>query len=89
MSLTTQKYLINQCTLNAVIQLTDYYKKLGYRINQIRKEKGLTQEQLAYKSDVERAKISRIENGNEDFYFKTLLKIAEALEVKPCDLLDF
>ena len=44
-------------------------------------EKRLTQQQLADRiSKIDRAKISDMENGKEDFYFSTLLKICDALE---------
>lgn len=72
-----------------MIHDSNYYKNLGSKINKLRKQKGFTQEELSYISDVERSKISRIENGSEDFYFSTLLKIAKALETTPKELLDF
>ena len=60
----------------------EIYKKIGSSIRNKRKEKGLTQQQLAEKiSKLDRAKISDIENGKEDFYFVTILKICEALEM--------
>ena len=60
----------------------EIYKKIGSSIRDKRKEKGLTQQQLAEKvSKLDRAKISDIENGKEDFYFATILKICEALEM--------
>jgi DNA-binding XRE family transcriptional regulator len=60
----------------------EIYKKVGNSIRNKRKEKGLTQQQLADKdSKLDRAKISDIENGKEDFHFFTLLKICEALDM--------
>jgi len=57
------------------------YKKIGRSIKNKRLEKGLTQQQLA---DIipkfDRAKISDMENGKEDFYFSTLIKVCDALE---------
>lgn len=42
-----------------------------------------TQQQLADKVDkLDRAKISDIENGKEDFHFSTLLKIFDALDLE-------
>ena len=57
-----------------------FYKKIGKLIKAKRLEKGLTQQQLADKiPKFDRAKISDMENGKEDFYFSTLAKICNAL----------
>lgn len=66
---------------------SEIYVNIGKSIRSKRKEKGLTQQQLANKvSKLDRAKISDIENGKEDFYFFTLLKICEALDLDIKDL---
>ncbi len=52
-----------------------------------RQSKGMSQEDLAGESDVARNYISRIENGHVAFSVPVLLKIAEALEIKPSTLL--
>ena len=60
----------------------EVYKKIGNSIRNKRKEKGLTQQQLADKDvKLDRSKISDMENGKEDFHFVTLLKICEALDM--------
>lgn len=57
------------------------FEKIGQLIRNKRLEKRLTQQQLADRiPKTDRAKISDMENGKEDFYFSTLLKICEALE---------
>jgi len=66
----------------------DYYKVIGANIRKARIEKGYSQQDLANRCSVDRAKISRIENATEDFMFKTFLEIVEALEVKAIDLLN-
>jgi DNA-binding XRE family transcriptional regulator len=72
--------------LNIFLQMEkkfiEIYKMVGNSIRNKRKEKGLTQQQLADKDlKLDRAKISDIENGKEDFHFFTLLKICEALDM--------
>jgi len=65
----------------------DYYKIIGANIRKVRIEKGYSQQDLANRCSVDRAKISRIENATEDFMFKTFLEIVEALEITPTELL--
>ncbi len=64
------------------------YRKLSERIEQLRKEKGLTQEQLAEKAGLHRAYFWDIENGR-NISVKTAYKIARALGVKTSELLPF
>lgn len=64
------------------------YQKLANRIESLRKEKGLTQEQLAEKSGLHRAYFWDIENGR-NISIKTGYKIARALGVKLSELFDF
>ena len=54
---------------------------LGQRIRFERLKKGLSQEELAEKTDLSRRAISCIECGVNDPKYTTLLKIAEALEI--------
>ena len=61
--------------------------KVGNNISFIRQKEKLTQEDLAKKCGMPSAAISRIEAGKIDISILTLLKIAEALEVNPKDLL--
>lgn len=51
--------------------------KIGFLIKEVRKEKGLTQEELAFKSGTTKNYISRIENDRSDIELSTLRKIIE------------
>jgi DNA-binding XRE family transcriptional regulator len=51
---------------------------LGGKIKRIRKESGLTQEELARRSGTSKHYISRLENNKSDIEFMTLKKIVEA-----------
>jgi transcriptional regulator with XRE-family HTH domain len=64
------------------------YQKLGKRIENIRREKGMTQEKLAEETDIHRAYFWDIEQGR-NISVKTAYKIAKALGVKLRDLFDF
>jgi len=67
----------------------EYLKKLGKRIKTIRKEKSVKQVDLAYACDIEKQSMSRIEAGNTNPSVLLLRKIAEILDVKITELLDF
>jgi len=54
----------------------DVLKKFGERLKELRKERGISQEQLAFKADLHRTYISSIERGEQNisltmfnFYF--------------------
>jgi len=53
--------------------------KIGVILRQLRKESGITQEELAKKLNTKKSVISRIENHAEDIRLSTLNKYAEAL----------
>ncbi len=63
-------------------------KKIGQKIAEIRKSKGLTQEDLAGLTELDRSYISEIENGHKNLSVMSLLKISTALKVKPSKFLD-
>lgn len=54
-------------------------KKLGSRIRDIRKEKGITQVQLAHAIGKDQQSIQRLESGNVNPSFYYLYEIAEGL----------
>lgn len=58
-------------------------ESIGRRIALLRAKQGMSQEDLAGAAEVNRGYISRIENGHVAFSIPVLLKIAEALSVKP------
>ncbi len=60
---------------------------IGRKIVKLRTQKGISQEDLAGLAQINRGYISRIENGHVAFSIPILLKIAEALDAKPDELL--
>lgn len=54
---------------------------LGARLRRLREQKNLTQLDLEINSGINRTEISRIENGQKNIEFLTLVKLAVALEV--------
>ena len=64
------------------------YKSLSGRIEYLRKQKGMTQEQLAEKAGLHRAYFWDIENGR-NISIKTAYKIARGLGVTLSELFSF
>lgn len=54
-------------------------KRIGQRIAEIRKAQGITQQELADRTGIQRNHISRIEQGRYSVGFDTLQLIAEAM----------
>ncbi len=62
-------------------------KKIAEKLRTLRKEKGYTSyENLAFDTQIPRMIVYRMEKGDRDFNFTTLLKILDALEI---DINDF
>ena len=59
---------------------------LGVRIRALRKERGLSLERLADKSDVAVGSLSRIENGKGGGNSRTIERVAEALKLSVAEL---
>ena len=61
--------------------------EFGEKIRELRKEKGISQEELSYKADLHRTYIGMIERAEKNITLVNIEKIANALEVKIEDLL--
>ena len=62
-------------------------KKVGARIVQIRKEKGMTQQELAATLNYDKSNMSRLESGTVNLRIATLYKVAKALNISLQELL--
>lgn len=69
--------------------MTDFKKKLGNRIQEIRKSKKFTQEKLAEAIDMDTPNLSNIERGKKFMTADTLCKIANSLNIPIKELFDF
>lgn len=65
------------------------YRLLGLNIAYFRKEKGLSQIQLAEKVNISRTHMSRIETADCAVSLDVIFDICDVLEVKPQKLFDF
>ncbi len=62
---------------------------IGLRIKELRKRKGLSQEEVAEKAETSPNYLSRMERGTENPTLDMLIKISEALKVEMWELFDF
>lgn len=61
-------------------------EKFGRRLKELRTQKKLTQEDIAYKAEVTVYYISKMERGLANPSLETLVKIASALNISLSDL---
>ena len=61
--------------------------RFGENVRKIRKEKGLSQEELAFKAELHRTYIGMIERAEKNITLINIQKIANALETPIVDLL--
>jgi len=64
----------------------DILISFGNKVRTFRKEKGISQEELAFRSDLHRTYIGMIERAEKNITLKNIEKIANALEVSIRDL---
>ncbi len=62
-------------------------KNISKNIKSYRKAKGLSQEKLAEKCDLHRTYIGAVERAEKNITIKSLVKIANALDINIADLL--
>ncbi|WP_304518131.1 helix-turn-helix domain-containing protein [Cecembia rubra] len=67
----------------------DIKEKFGIRLKTLRKEKGLSQEELALKSGLNRPYISAIEKGKRNVSLEVMEKLAGAMDIEIRELIDF
>ena len=63
------------------IDYNDEIKRIALKIKQLRKDRKLTVQELAYRCDMERSNLSRLEAGRSNHTIKTLCIICNALDV--------
>lgn len=60
---------------------------LGSAIRETRSEQAISQEDLAHRSGLDRSYMGGVERGERNLGFLNLLQIADALQVRPSELL--
>ena len=74
---------------NHKLNKKDFQIALGNRIRQIREAKNISQTELGNLCEIERSNMNRIEAGNTNPSSYLLYVIAEKLQVKVSELLNF
>lgn len=64
-------------------------KAFGKHLKKIRKELGVSQEELGYRTGLELSQIGRIERGVINTSISNVFLIADALQIEPKELFDF
>lgn len=78
----TAKGVFYVCILKLAMQSkTDVLIKFGERVRDLRKERGLSQEQLAFKADLHRTYIGMIERAEKNITLINIEKISNSLNV--------
>ena len=63
--------------------------KVGNRIKELRKQRGLSQEKLANNCELDRTYVASVENGKRNISIINLEKIVKALNVTLKEFFDF
>jgi MerR family transcriptional regulator, light-induced transcriptional regulator len=61
--------------------LPEYLRELGHRVQELRRERQWSQEQLAQAAGLDRTYISMVEHGKQNLTLGAVMKLADALEV--------
>lgn len=71
------------------IDYTEEIRHIALKIKALRKERKLTVQELAYRCDIERSNLSRLETGRSNPTIKTLCIICNALDVPLRSLIEY
>ena len=63
-------------------------KELGLLIKKLRIDKGFTAVEFGYRCEIDKPNINRLESGNTNPTFLTLVRICKALEIELSDLFE-
>jgi transcriptional regulator with XRE-family HTH domain len=65
----------------------DWRQVVAANLRRIRRERGFSQETLAYEADINRTYISKLEKGATWVGLEILVKLSSVLQVEPTDFL--
>ncbi len=64
-------------------------RKLAKRIKDLRKERGFSQDELSFRSNIARSTLGNIETAKNDIVLTKLNKIAKAFDITLSELFNF
>jgi transcriptional regulator with XRE-family HTH domain len=64
------------------------YERFAANMRRLRLARELSQEALGFQAELHRTEISLLERGLREPRLSTIVRIAHALKVSPCDLLE-
>jgi transcriptional regulator with XRE-family HTH domain len=67
--------------------MQDWRRIVGTNVRRLRQARGLTQEQLAFESEIDLTYLGGIERGKRNPSLLVIVRIANALASRPADLL--
>ena len=67
--------------------MQDWCKTFGANVRRTRKDRGLTQEELAFEAEIDLTYVGGIERGGRNPSLRVMARIADALSVRLPDLL--
>lgn len=65
----------------------EIFRKFGRQVAILRNQKKISVRELAEASSLDEMQVLRIESGEADVFFTTILALARALDVAPAELL--
>ena len=74
---------------STVISMKTIRKRFGAKIRELRRAKGLSQEELAFRAGIHRNYLGGVERGERNPALDNIAAIAKALDVTPGELLTF
>jgi transcriptional regulator with XRE-family HTH domain len=69
--------------------MQDYRKIVGRNVRSLREQLGISQEELGFRSDLDRTYVSGVERGVRNPTVMVLARLATALDVEPSALLTY
>jgi transcriptional regulator with XRE-family HTH domain len=79
--------VVSSTVVGAPLEWSDPRRRFGWRLAEIRRMRGWTQHELSRRSGINRTYISGLENGERNIGLLNIVRLAEALEVHPIELL--
>lgn len=74
-------------SVSATSEFDGYLKAIGGTIRELRKEFGLSQEELAHRSSIDRSHMGKIERGERNVSVINVIRISRSLHCAPSELL--